>query len=182
VKKVFKLWKKVVEVGEATIQYPFAPLETAPGFRGRPVYRIEPCIACGACANACPANAISLQSDCVQGTRTLSLDYGRCIFCGRCEEICPTGAISLSADFELTAFTREDLVCRADFHLLKCCQCGRFYAPAREVAYVLAVLAQTGLPQPELAKRRMLLETCPDCRRQLDVFKLQAGAHASGAH
>ena len=69
-------------------------------------------------------------------------------------------------------------MCRADFHLLKCCQCGRFYAPAREVAYILALMAQSGLPESELAKRRALLETCPDCRRQLDVVKLQASRHS----
>ncbi len=34
----------------------------------------------------------------------------RCIFCGYCQDACPTGAIVLRKDFELSDYTREDLL------------------------------------------------------------------------
>lgn len=176
---MLKLLKKVFEVGEATLKYPFAPVEVAPGFRGKPVYNFQSCISCGACTLACPANAISLDCDLEKGTRTWSLFYGRCIFCGRCEEVCPTGAITLSPDFELAAFKKEDLFCRAEFCLNKCRLCDKFFTPTKELEYVLAVMVQAGLPESEIVNRRSLIEVCPDCRRKVEIEKMKKAMTAS---
>ncbi|STI80782.1 hydrogenase-4 component H [Escherichia coli] len=67
------------------------------------------CIACGACACACPANALTIQTDDQQNSRTWQLYLGRCIYCGRCEEVCPTRAIQLTNNFELTVTNKADL-------------------------------------------------------------------------
>lgn len=45
------------------------------------------CIACGACADACPSEAISM------GDEHYEIDQDKCIACGACVETCPTGAI-----------------------------------------------------------------------------------------
>lgn len=37
---MFKLLKKALQVGEATVEYPFKPLKVSPGFRGKPVYKL----------------------------------------------------------------------------------------------------------------------------------------------
>lgn len=47
----------------------------------------DECVKCGACASACPVEAIE-EGD----TKYVVTDS--CIDCGSCESVCPTGAIS----------------------------------------------------------------------------------------
>ncbi|MFM8319841.1 MAG: formate hydrogenlyase complex iron-sulfur subunit [Chloroflexota bacterium] len=166
---VFKLIREVLKTGKATHPYPFAPVELAPGFRGKPEYDPAQCIACAACTVACPPNALQMTNDLEHGTRTWSIFYGRCIYCARCEEVCPTGAIHLGPDFELAAFSRDDLQVTAEFQLAACCVCGAYFAPVKEVIYVQALLDAAGLQSPDAAERRALLAACPECRRKADL-------------
>ena len=170
---MLKLFREVLKVGQATVPYPFVPVEVAPGFRGKPEYNPEQCIACSACTIACPPNALSMETDTELGTRTWSIFYGRCIFCARCEEVCPTGAIKLGHDFELASFSRDDLIIRAEFRLAACAVCGVYFASAKELDHVLALLDQAGLPFEEAANRKALLRACPECRRKIDLPKVK---------
>ncbi len=50
-------------------------------------YRInDKCIACGACAGACPMNCISQQGE------KFVIDEAACISCGTCTGVCPVEA------------------------------------------------------------------------------------------
>jgi NADH-quinone oxidoreductase subunit I len=81
---------------------------------------MERCVGCELCAIVCPAQAIYVKP--AQNTPEEQHSHGeryasdfqinmlRCIYCGYCEEACPTGAIVLGNSFELSAFTREDLI------------------------------------------------------------------------
>ena len=169
---MLKLIKEVLKVGEATLHYPFEPIEQMPGFRGKPHHDAELCIACAACAIACPPNALNLTTDLDQGLCTWSLFMGRCIYCGRCEEVCPTGAITLSPDFELAVMNKLDLYEKADYKLAACHCCGIYFAPAKELEYVFVLLKQSGLSEEALAKTRAMLEVCPECKRRNDVPKI----------
>ena len=169
---VLKLLQEVLRVGEATIPYPFVPAEVSPGFRGKPNHNPELCIACAACAVACPPNALTIGTDTDQGLITWAIFYGRCIFCGRCEEVCPTGAITLSKEFELAVMNKADLFETADYQLSACSQCGDYFAPAKELEYVLALLRQSGLSGEALEERRAVLGVCPTCKRKNDISKL----------
>ena len=169
---VFKLFREVLKVGEATVPYPFVPAEVSPGFRGKPEHDPKLCVACAACAVACPPNALTLTTDMDQGIITWSIFYGRCIFCGRCEEVCPTGAIQLSPEFELAVMNKADLFEEADYELAACSNCGVFFAPVKELQYVLALLEQAGLSGDDLEQRRALLGLCPTCKRENDVSKM----------
>ena len=169
---VWRLVKEVFKVGEATVLYPYVPAQVIAGFRGKPQHDPKLCIACAACAVACPPNALTMHTDTDQGIITWSIFYGRCIYCGRCEEVCPTGAIQLSEEFELAVMNKADLFEQADYQLTACSQCGVFFAPAKELSYVLALLEQAGLSGEELEERKSLLGICPTCKRKNDITKL----------
>ena len=171
---MLKLIKEVLRVGDATIPYPFVKVELVPGFRGKPEYDPIQCIACAACVIACPTNALNMETDLELGTRTWSIFYGRCIFCARCEEVCPTGAIKLGNDFELASFSRDDLTVRADFRLASCSRCGGYFASAKSLDYVLALLEQAGLPPESEEERKALLLMCPECRRKTDLPRVKS--------
>jgi hydrogenase-4 component H len=169
---MFKLLKEVFRTGEATLKYPFEPLRVSKDFRGKPEHDAGQCIACAACTIACPPNAISMATDVEVGTRTWSISFGRCIFCGRCEEVCPTGAIRLSPDFELAVTRKEDLTRSVVFRLAPCACCGRPFAPAKEVAYVTALLMATGGIAGDTSRLDLLVSTCPACKRRHDVGQI----------
>lgn len=80
----------------------------------------ERCVGCELCAIVCPAQAIYVRA--AENTPEDQHSHGeryaedfqinmlRCIYCGYCEEACPTGAIILSNEFELSSYSREDLI------------------------------------------------------------------------
>lgn len=48
----------------------------------------DSCVSCGACAGACPVNAIN------EGENQYVIDADTCISCGTCAGVCPTDSIS----------------------------------------------------------------------------------------
>jgi NADH-quinone oxidoreductase subunit I len=105
---------------KVTIQYPEQKRYLGPIFRGHHILKKdeqgrERCTACGLCAVACPAEAISMVADeRKKGEEALyreekyakvyEINMLRCIFCGLCEEACPKQAIYLRHDSFVPAF------------------------------------------------------------------------------
>ncbi|WP_241156482.1 MULTISPECIES: 4Fe-4S dicluster domain-containing protein [unclassified Adlercreutzia] len=141
---MLKLFKEIRKTGCGTVGYPYAPLDLPKGYRGKPSHLEEACIACGACAVACPPNAISMELTSSQDQITWAINYGRCVFCGRCEEVCPTFAIKLSDEFELAVMSKEDLEESCAYPVATCACCGKPYASAKEIDYARRVLARAG--------------------------------------
>lgn len=112
----------------ATIRYPEQTRVFSPVYRGRHTLMRddegkERCVACGMCAVACPAEAISMVSaerkpDEMHLYREekyaiiYEINMLRCIFCGLCEEACPKEAIYLtkSKQLVLSETNREDFI------------------------------------------------------------------------
>jgi NADH-quinone oxidoreductase subunit I len=110
----------------ATIRYPERTREISDVWRGQHVLKrddkgAERCTACGLCAVACPAEAITMTA----GERkkgeenlyreekyatTYEINMLRCIFCGLCEEACPKEAIFLTDRIVPTEFKRGEFI------------------------------------------------------------------------
>jgi NADH-quinone oxidoreductase subunit I len=109
-----------------TIKYPEETREFAPIYRGQHVLKRdeqgrENCTACGLCAVACPAEAITMTAaERERGEEklyreekyaaTYEINMLRCIFCGLCEEACPKEAIFLTDRLVPTFFERDNFI------------------------------------------------------------------------
>ena len=109
-----------------TINYPEKTRPFSPVFRGiqilnRDAEGRENCTACGLCAVACPAEAITMEAaERKVGEEHLyreekyaakyEINMLRCIFCGLCEEACPKDAIYLSQSIVPSNYGRKSFI------------------------------------------------------------------------
>src|SRR5438552_2515338 len=111
---------------KATIRYPEEKRSFSAVYRGQHVLKrdengAERCTACGLCAVACPAEAITMEAaERKTGEENLyreekyaakyEINMLRCIFCGMCEEACPKDAIYLTQTFAPSNYARKGFI------------------------------------------------------------------------
>lgn len=111
---------------KVTIQYPEQTREFSKIYRGQHVLKrdevgAERCTACGLCAVACPAEAITMiAAEREPGEEHLyreekyaakyEINMLRCIYCGDCEEACPKEAIFLTDRKVDSFYTRGEFI------------------------------------------------------------------------
>ena len=119
--------------GPMVNSYPQQKTPVYPRFRGRhKLHRfedtgLEKCVGCSLCAAACPADCIRVvaaentpQNRVSAGERyaaVYEINLSRCIFCGYCELACPFDAITLGNEYEISEYSRDDLIYTKDMLL-----------------------------------------------------------------
>lgn len=100
--------------GPITVQYPDEKKEIPDTFRGKISWEKEKCIACMLCDKICPSNCLTvatcLSEDKKKKAEDIKFDMGKCAFCGFCVEMCPTDALHNTKEYELSTFTRDELL------------------------------------------------------------------------
>ncbi|MEQ1746271.1 MAG: NADH-quinone oxidoreductase subunit I [Saprospiraceae bacterium] len=118
-----------------TVRYPEVKRPMAPVWRGWHVLKRddegrERCTACGLCAVACPAEAITMEAaEREKSEESLyreekyaavyEINMLRCIFCGLCEEACPKEAIFLTDRIVPSDYVRQNFIFGKDL-LVEC--------------------------------------------------------------
>jgi NADH-quinone oxidoreductase subunit I len=111
---------------KTTIRFPEETRQFSAIYRGRHVLKRddegrERCTACGLCAVACPAEAITMVADERKPDEfqlyreekyaaVYEINMLRCIFCGLCEEACPKEAIFLTEKLVFSDYSRDKFI------------------------------------------------------------------------
>ena len=122
--------------------YPERPVEVAARYRGFHRYDLTTCIACDACAKACPVDCIYIGKERIEGKKGFritgyAIDYSKCMFCALCVEPCPVDCIFMGATLDLSCYSRDG--CIVDFARLPL-----------EVAWGRATLNPTAVAQSKV--------------------------------
>jgi NADH-quinone oxidoreductase subunit I len=114
-----RLTFKYLFAKKITLQYPDEKWPVAKRWKGRHFLPRHAsgkpkCVACMLCATVCPANCIFIEAAAEPDNRKYparyEIDLGRCIFCGYCVEACPREAIEMTTAYEISEYSRKDLI------------------------------------------------------------------------
>jgi NADH-quinone oxidoreductase subunit I len=107
---------KTLGTKKVTYAYPDVPIQMPDRFRGIQYFEPDKCIVCNQCARICPTECITLTGKPNPDPEkrgkvidTFDINFEICILCDLCTEVCPTEAIVMTNNFELAAYSRDEL-------------------------------------------------------------------------
>lgn len=114
-----RYWRKTYDPDRRTFteqyEYPEKPVPVSARYRGFHRYDLTTCIACDACAKACPVDCIYIGKEKVtvgKGFKITgyTIDYSKCMFCALCVEPCPVDCIFMGASHDLSCYSRDGTI------------------------------------------------------------------------
>jgi hydrogenase-4 component H len=185
---------KAVVKGPYTSSFPFEPHVPPETSRGKTEFQEDKCVGCGACAEVCPATAITVTDDLDADppVRRITVRYDNCIFCGQCVLNCTTqeGVIH-TTEFDLATLDRETSMASVEKELVLCEMCRAIVGTRDHLLWVARKLGAKSHANPTLmvmeqqdmnlvshqAARReapahrsdIMRVLCPKCRREVLV-------------
>lgn len=114
------------------------------------------CTACGACAGACPTQALTLEER--DDEIALVLDPSSCLGCARCESVCPERAVTVRKETSIAVLARGTVVPKVET-MQRCRRCGGPIAPGAMLRRISGLLSDQS---PALVAA--VTELCSDCR------------------
>ena len=119
----------------------------------------QECILCGLCVRTCheivgvgAINFIAQGIDRDIAEPLIEVSPVKCIGCDSCAYICPTDAITVEDVGDTRTLTTPSG--RLEFKLMKCNTCGKYWAPEKQLDYIIK--------KADLASDAF--DNCPDCR------------------
>ncbi|MEM0084764.1 MAG: 4Fe-4S binding protein [Candidatus Methanomethylicia archaeon] len=139
--------------------------------RGIPEFKHDRCIGCSACVSQCSSGALTMID--IENIRRLSVNLNKCVFCRRCADVCPEDALKLTSKFELASSIKSELMVSNDVELIKCVNCGGYFAPGRQLKRIAERLEKnlTEVKAIEYLHEDLqkYLYLCCNCRKSLSL-------------
>ena len=109
-----------------TVQYPHKKLDIPERSRNLLFNKIEDCIGCDQCVQACPVDCITIETiEAFEGEDVgvtsdgskkrfripvFDIDMAKCCYCGLCTYPCPTKCLNMTGEYKLATYKRSNLV------------------------------------------------------------------------
>ncbi|WP_372421773.1 4Fe-4S binding protein [Salinarimonas chemoclinalis] len=144
---------------------PVVPLAAGAPFGGI-VVDVEGCTLCLSCVSACPADALSDNSERPMLRFTESL----CVQCGLCAATCPEGVITLEPRLDFAAWDAPRRVIKEEEPFC-CVECGKAFGTRSTIERVMEKLGGRHwmFAGADGERRLRVLQMCEDCRVQAVV-------------
>lgn len=185
---------RAIFTGPFTTKFPFEAPEIIPEFRGFPEFQEDECIRCGACAEVCPADVITVEEIEKDGKlfRRVRFRYDRCQLCGQCGALCTTGTgIEFTNEYSRNTLDRSEIVNDVEDELILCEKCGKPITTRKHLEWLSDKLGEKAFANPtiglikqskegisvrieemenleepeEILREDIYKILCPDCRR-----------------